>query len=60
MGTGALFSGVKRPGREADLWSPFSAEVKNAWSYNHYPYALIALCLIKHRDNNDINNNMKN
>jgi hypothetical protein len=33
MGNGALFLGVKLPGREADLSLPSSAEVKNAWSY---------------------------
>jgi hypothetical protein len=30
---GALSLGVKRPGREAHHSPPFSAEVKNAWSY---------------------------
>jgi hypothetical protein len=29
--------GVKRMGREADHWSPASAEVKNAWSYTSTP-----------------------
>jgi hypothetical protein len=29
MGTGALFLGVKRPGREADHSPPSSAEFKN-------------------------------
>jgi hypothetical protein len=38
MGTGALFLGVKRPGREADHSPPFSAEVKE-WVklYLHSP-----------------------
>jgi len=31
---GALSLGVKRPGREADHSPPYSAEVKNVWSYN--------------------------
>jgi hypothetical protein len=30
---GTLYLGVKRPGREADHSSQFSAEVKNAWNY---------------------------
>jgi hypothetical protein len=30
---GNLSSGVKPPGREADLSPPSSAEVKNEWSY---------------------------
>jgi hypothetical protein len=30
---GALSLGLKRPGREADHSPPYSAEVKNAWSY---------------------------
>jgi hypothetical protein len=34
---GALFLGVKRPGREADHSPPSSAEVKNAWSYTSIP-----------------------
>jgi len=33
MGTRGSSLGVKRPGREADQLPPFSAEVKNAWSY---------------------------
>jgi hypothetical protein len=37
MGTGALFLGVKRPGREADHSPPSSAEVKNGWSYTSTP-----------------------
>jgi hypothetical protein len=31
------FPGVKRPGREADLPSPSSAEVKSDWSYTSVP-----------------------
>jgi hypothetical protein len=30
---GTLSPGVKRPGHEADHSLPFSAKVKNAWSY---------------------------
>jgi hypothetical protein len=37
MGTGGSFSGVKRPGSEADHSPPSSAEVKNAWSYTSTP-----------------------
>jgi hypothetical protein len=49
---GALSLGVKRPGREADHSPPFSAEVKNEWSYTSTPqYVLTAWCLVKHRDN---------
>jgi len=33
----ALSLGVKRPGREADLSPPSSAEVKNAWIYTSTP-----------------------
>jgi hypothetical protein len=34
---GALYLGVKLPGREADHSPPSSAEVKNAWSYTSTP-----------------------
>jgi len=34
---GALFLGVKRPGREVDHSPPSSAEVKNAWNYTSTP-----------------------
>jgi hypothetical protein len=37
---GALFLGVKRPGREVDHSPPCSAEVKNAWSYTFTPIHL--------------------
>jgi hypothetical protein len=44
---GALFSGVKRPGREADHSAPTTAEVKKIWIYTSTPpYAFMALCLI--------------
>jgi hypothetical protein len=49
---GSLSPSFKRPGREADLSLPSSAEVKNAWSYTTTPpYVFMACCLIKHRDN---------
>jgi len=49
---GALFLGVKRPGREADHSPPSSAEVKNAWSYTSTPqYVFMAWYLVKQRDN---------
>jgi len=34
---GVISPGVKQPGREADHWSPFTAEFKNAWSYTSTP-----------------------
>jgi hypothetical protein len=37
MGTGGSFTGVKRPGRDADQSPPSSAEVKNMWSYTSIP-----------------------
>jgi hypothetical protein len=49
---GTLSLGIKRPGREADHSPPFSAEVKNAWSYTSTPqYFFMTYCLLKHRDN---------
>jgi hypothetical protein len=39
-------------GREADHSAPFSAEVKNAWSYSPTPqYFFMAWYLVKHGDN---------
>jgi hypothetical protein len=38
---GAVSSGIKRPGREANLLPPFSVVDKNAWSYT----AVIHICL---------------
>jgi hypothetical protein len=38
MGTGALSSGVKRPGREVDRSPPTSAEVKRMWIYTSTPH----------------------
>jgi hypothetical protein len=37
IGIDSSFQRVKRPGREADYSFPFSAEVKNAWSYTSTP-----------------------
>jgi hypothetical protein len=40
---GALFPGIKRPGREADHSPPTSAEVKKMWVYTSTPpYAFMA------------------
>jgi hypothetical protein len=48
MGTRGSFSGVKRPGREADHSPPSSAEVKNAYRYTFTPqYAFMAWCSFK-------------
>jgi hypothetical protein len=41
---GALSSGIKQPGPEADHLPPVSADVKNAWSFNSVD---MASCLIK-------------
>jgi hypothetical protein len=50
---GALSRGVKRPGREADHSPPSSAEVKECVELytSTLQYALMAWCLVKHRDN---------
>jgi hypothetical protein len=47
---GALSQKVKQPGHEADHSPPFSAKVKNVWSYNStLPYIFTTWCsLIKH------------
>jgi len=46
-----LSTGVKWPGRKADLSPPSNAEVKNAWSYAYTPsYVFMAWLLVKHRD----------
>jgi hypothetical protein len=37
MDTGSNFSGVKRPGREADYSHASNAEVRNAWTYPSIP-----------------------
>jgi hypothetical protein len=43
MGIGAHFPGIKLPGREDDLSSSFSVEVKNAWSSTStLPYVFMA------------------
>jgi len=50
--TEALSLGIKRPGSEADQSPPSSVGVKIAWSYTSTPpYAFMAWCLVKHRDN---------
>jgi hypothetical protein len=38
---GALTSGVRRPGREADHSPPSNAEVNNAWSHISIPPAYL-------------------
>jgi hypothetical protein len=49
---GSLSLGIKQPGREAEYLPPFSAEVKNSWSYTSTPqYVFMAWCLVKHRYN---------
>jgi hypothetical protein len=46
------FHGVKRSVCEVYHSPPFSAEVRNAWGYTSTPpYAFMAWCLIKQRDN---------
>jgi hypothetical protein len=47
MRTRGLFSGVKRPGREADHSPPTSVEVKKMWIYTSTPpYTFMASWLI--------------
>ena len=42
---------VKQPGHECDYSSPFTAKVKNVWSYTFTsPYALRAWCLTWHKN----------
>jgi hypothetical protein len=49
--TGILSPRVKRPGREADYSLPFTAEVKNAWSYmSTLPIRL--RCVVTDREDN--------
>jgi hypothetical protein len=45
------FSGVKRPGNEADHWPSSRAEVEDAWGHTFSPYVFVAWCLVKYRDN---------
>jgi hypothetical protein len=48
---GALFLGVKRPGREAGHSLPSSAEVKECVEiYLHSPNVFMAWCVVKQRD----------
>jgi hypothetical protein len=53
--TGALFLGIKQPGREADHSPPFSVEIKNAWSYISTPpirlYGVVLSYKEQNRDN---------
>jgi hypothetical protein len=52
MVTAALFSGLKRPKREADYSSPPGVEVKKTLIYTYTPpYVFVALYLVKHKDN---------
>jgi hypothetical protein len=47
---GAIFSGVKRPGRETDHCCLSSAEAKNVWNTSStHPYVIMVGCLIKQR-----------
>jgi hypothetical protein len=47
---GALSSGVKRPGREADHSPPSSPEIKNAWSYTSIPqYVFMTRFVVNYR-----------
>jgi hypothetical protein len=49
---GALSSGVKQLGHEADHSPPSSAKVKNMWHYISTPqYIFMVWCSVKHRDN---------
>jgi hypothetical protein len=49
---GALCVGVKPLGHEAEHPPPFSAEIKNAWSYSWTPpYVFMAWYLVKPTDN---------
>jgi hypothetical protein len=49
MCTGVIFSGIKRPGSDANHSSPSSAEVKNSCSYTSIPpYTCMARCFLKH------------
>jgi hypothetical protein len=48
--TGAVYSGVKRPRREADNMLSPSAEVENAWRYaSTPPYVCMVWYLVKHQ-----------
>jgi hypothetical protein len=50
MGTGSYFSGIKRPGREADHSIPSIAEIKNGGAITPLPHTGHGL-VIKLRDN---------
>jgi hypothetical protein len=53
MGTGALFPGVKRPGRETDHSPTTSAEITKIWIYTSTPHTSLrrSAWLVKHRAN---------
>jgi hypothetical protein len=48
---GSLYSGVKRPRREADHSPPVSAEVKKMWIHSPHTPSWRSAWLVKHRDN---------
>jgi hypothetical protein len=51
MSIGVLSSGLKWSEHEAGHWTPASAEVKNAWSYNSTPpYVHMVWCLVKYQE----------
>jgi len=51
MKTVAISPGVKRPDHESDHSPPFTAEAKNAYSYNsNPPNVFMAWCLVEHRN----------
>jgi hypothetical protein len=39
------FPGVKRPGSEVDHLPPFSAEIRNGWSYTSTPLHGFVICV---------------
>jgi hypothetical protein len=52
IGHGGVSPGVKWLWREAGHSTPYSVEVKNAWSYTSTPpHIFMAWCLVKHREN---------
>jgi len=51
MAPGTPSRGIKQNGREADHFSLYSADVRNAWIYTSTPpYIFIVWYLVKHRD----------
>jgi hypothetical protein len=49
MDTGDISMGIKRPGRETDHSSPYSAEFKNMYKYISTPHVYIGWCLVKQK-----------